>query len=182
MSDRSFDGAARIRQLPPRGMITLRGDLSNATVQNAAVAAAGLEFPNQGHANSIDDRGLAWMSRDEVLVMCPASGTPAVMAQMTKTLEAQHAMVTDVSDARALFRIEGTRAREVLAKLTPVDLRPSHFPPGRFIRTRLAQVACAFWATGENSFDLFAFRSVQDYVWDVLTTVGDTDATLDHFQ
>ena len=74
----------------------------------------------------------------------------------------------DVSDARALFRIDGPGAREVLAKGAPVDLSPAAFGPGDFRRTRLGQVACAFWTPDGTSFELVCFRSVAAYVFGLL--------------
>ncbi len=58
-------------------------------------------------------------------------------------LRAEHHLAADVSDARAVFRIEGAKADQVLAKLCPVDL--ATLEPGELRRTRAAQVAAAFW-------------------------------------
>lgn len=75
-----------------------------------------------------------------------------------------HHLSADVSDVRSLFRIEGRGAREVLAKGAPVDLAIDKFGPGDFRRTRLGQVAVAFWMTGDDAFSLVCFRSVEEFV------------------
>ena len=71
-----------------------------------------------------------------------------------------------VSDARAVFRIEGTKADQVLAKLSPVDF--ATLGPKELRRTRAAQVAAAFWRD-ETGYTLVCFRSVAAYVMGLLT-------------
>ncbi|WP_212526095.1 sarcosine oxidase subunit gamma family protein [Actibacterium sp. MT2.3-13A] len=162
------EGFARVAEQGPRGMITLRGDLASVAVKNAATGVAGVDFPGQRECHVVGERGLAWMSPDELMVMLPHAEVPAAVATMTGALSGEHSLVADVSDARALFRIEGPGAREVLAKLAPVDLSPAAFAPGMIRRTRLAQVPAAFWMAGAETFELVCFRSVAQYVFDLL--------------
>jgi len=68
--------------------------------------------------------------------------------------------------ARAVFRIEGARAGDVLMKLSPVD--QARLEPGELRRTRAAQVACALWREGDG-YTLVCFRSVAGYVMGLLT-------------
>jgi len=72
-----------------------------------------------------------------------------------------------VSDARSLFRIDGPQAAQVLARLCPVDLHKDSFGVGDMRRTRLAQVAAAFWRD-DMGFEVVCFRSVGDYAHGVL--------------
>lgn len=181
MSERDFDGLARIEQVTGLGMISMRGTLTDAGFQAAVQAAAGVSVPERGTVSVGAGRTVAWMSPDEILVVCARADAKGIVDAMNAGLDGTHHMVTDVSDARAVFRISGGAAREVLAKVCPVDLRPSMFKAGQFRRTRMAQVACAFWAEDETMFSLIGFRSVQDYIWDVLTTVASADAPVDHF-
>ena len=91
---------------------------------------------------------------------------------MQATLEGEHALVVDVSDARASFIVRGRAARDVMAKLAPVDLAPGQFEPGMFRRTRLAQVPVAFWMPTPEMFQLVCFRSHAVYVRDLLETAA----------
>ncbi|MGR3435174.1 MAG: sarcosine oxidase subunit gamma, partial [Shimia sp.] len=109
-----------------------------------------------------------WMSADEVLVMVPEGERGATLDRIGGAMAGTHTLVADVSDARALFRIDGPAARDVLAKLTPVDLRPGAMGQGDFRRTLVGQVGAAFWMTGPETFEIVCFRSVGDYVWDLL--------------
>jgi len=181
MSERTFDGLARIEQVSGFGMISVRGTLGDAAFQAAVHSSTGASVPERGTVTTVAGRTLAWMSRDEVLVVCPAADTAGLVTALTKGLEGTHHMVTDVSDARAVFRISGPASRDVLGKVCPVDLRPATFQAGQFRRTRMAQVACAFWAEDATTFTMVGFRSVQDYVWDVLTTLANPDAPVGYY-
>ncbi|MBW4707727.1 sarcosine oxidase subunit gamma [Roseobacter sp. YSTF-M11] len=164
----SDSGIATITGVPLQGMITLRGDLSAAAVKNAATGVAAVDMPGQGEANCVENRGICWMSPDELLVLCPYETVAANIEKMQQTLGIQHALVANVSDARASFRLGGPRAREVLAKLCPVDLSPGAFTPGMFRRTRMAQVPAAFWMRNADTFQIICFRSQARYVFDLL--------------
>ncbi|MEO0486061.1 MAG: sarcosine oxidase subunit gamma family protein [Pseudomonadota bacterium] len=181
MSERVFEGAASVRQLPQRGMITLRGDLSSAALQAAATDISTGAFPERGHCDSMGARGIAWMSPDEALVMCPHDVVGTSVASLKSALAGTHHLVQDVSDARVIFAIEGDAARDVVAKLCPVDMRPAQFGPGRFRRTRLAQIPCAFWMRGDGGIELVVFSSVADYAWSVLSNAARADAAVGHF-
>lgn len=163
------EGIARISEMGPAGMITLRGDLASKPVQKAAIAAAGVNMPDQRKCLSEGDCTMAWMSPDELLIICAYSDVGVKFADLQKNLNASHALAVNVSDARAVFEVRGPHAREVLAKLAPVDLAPAAFAPGMFRRTRLAQVPAAFWMPQEDVFRVICFRSVAQYVFDLLS-------------
>ncbi|WP_299690293.1 sarcosine oxidase subunit gamma family protein [uncultured Tateyamaria sp.] len=175
------DGIARITEGGLQGMITLRGDLANTSIKNAATGVAAVDMPAQGKANCVEDRGIAWMSPDEVLVLCPYEAVDANLAKMHATLGETFALAVDVSDARAVFLVEGAQAREVMAKLAPVDLSPEAFTPGMFRRTRLAQVPAAFWMRDATTFQIVCFRSHAAYVFDLLRTAAAPGSAVDFF-
>lgn len=167
-----LDGIARITEVSLLGMITLRGDLSAKAVQKAASLALPGALPQAGEACIDGDRGLAWMSPDELLVLCPYGEVKPLLGKMHEVLGKTHALAVDVSDARASFRVTGPEAREVLAKLCPVDLSPAAFTRGMFRRTRMAQVPAAFWLCAEDSFQAICFRSQAQYVFDLLSVAA----------
>ena len=164
----AFTGIAEIAETGLQGMITLRGDLASAAVRTAATDATGADMPARGEATRKGDHGICWMSPDELLVLCPYDRVGDTIAKMESALAKQHALVVNVSDARASFRVSGPRAREVMAKLAPVDLSPAAFRPGMFRRTKLAQVPAAFWMEHDQTFRIVCFRSVAQYVFDLL--------------
>ena len=92
-----------------------------------------------------------------------------------------HHLVADVSDARAVIALSGAGAREVLAKGAPVDMAQDRFGPAEIRRTRLGQVAVAFWMTGPETFELVCFRSVAGFVFDWLTVAAQPGSLPEHF-
>ncbi|WP_299748247.1 sarcosine oxidase subunit gamma family protein [uncultured Tateyamaria sp.] len=174
-------GIATVTEVPLQGMITLRGQLTDAKVKKAAMSATSLEMPGHGQANCVDDRGICWMSPDELLVLCPYDAVSTNLKQMQGVLGDVHSLCVNVSDARAVFDLSGDNAREVLAKLVPVDLAPDQFTVGMFRRTRMAQVPAAFWLHDNDSFRIICFRSQAQYVFDLLTVASQRGSAVDVF-
>lgn len=178
----SFSGAIDVVDAGPIGMITLRGDLSDAALKDAC-QSDGLVMPGKGKATGGLEAGLLWMSPDEVMLLCAHDAAPDRVAGLARALEGHHSLVAEVSDARAVFRLtgEGAAIREVLAKLSPADMRISALPVGRVRRTRLAQVPAAFWFTDDSEAVVICFRSVADYVFGLLSTAAQPGSEVGHF-
>jgi sarcosine oxidase subunit gamma len=153
-----------VERLGPTGMITLRGVLAAPRLAAAVEAATGHGMPAVRRIHGGLGGGVAWMSPDELLLLVPRDDAPARTAALGDALAGTHHLAADVSDARAAFRLTGAGAREVIAKGAPVDLHPAAFGPGDLRRTRLGQVAAAFWIPAPDTFELVAFRSVGDFV------------------
>lgn len=164
----TFEGYVRIRETGPVGMITLRCKHEVKALAKAVKAVVGVKLPGKRRIEMKSDKGAAWMSPDELLLLLPYEQVQGAILLINEILQGEHALVVDVSDARAVFRLEGAGAREVLRKLCPVDLSDDAFGPGEIRRTRAAQVAVAFWMD-ENGFTLVSFRSVAAYVMGLLS-------------
>lgn len=152
---------ATITRSAPRGMITLRADLAQPEVVQAIKKALEMPVPETGGMIDGPAGRLAWMSPDEGLLITDPDRTEEMVARLRAGLSGLHSLVVDVSDARAMFSISGAGWRAVLAKGTPANLR--EVAPNTCRRTRLGQVACAFWRTDAGA-DLVVFRSVADFV------------------
>ncbi len=164
----TYDGLVSIAEAPPTGMITLRADLTAARVKTAVKKLTGLALPGQRQIAAGGDFAVAWMSPDELLILTPYEAAETHRQALEKALKSQHHLAANVSDARALFTLTGARAREVLAKLTPADLSPAAFPQGELRRTRIAQVAAAFWQSAPDEISLICFRSQAPYIFALL--------------
>ncbi len=175
----TFDGLVRIDEAAPRGMIALRADLAAAPVQAAVQKITGLALPERRRIVGKGDLALAWMSPDELLILTPCAAAETHRQALESALKGQHHLAADVSDARALFTLTGPRAREVLAKLTPADLSPTAFPPGELRRSRLAQVAAAFWQDAAGDISLICFRSQARYVFALLKNAARPGSEVD---
>lgn len=175
-----YQGYVTVREAGLCGMITLRGDLAVSPLSAALQDVAGLTMPAMRQVAVAGDHALAWMSPDEVLLMLPYAAAPDMTERLQNALANTFATVANVSDARAVFHIAGPRAAEVLAKLCPVDTRALH--PGEIRRTRAAQVACAIWSPEPGVFVLICFRSVAQYVFDVLSLAARSGGEVDGFE
>lgn len=160
-----YEGFASVHEIGPVGMITLRGK-GLKSLDKAVKSAAGTKVPAQRRIEVNGDRACGWMSPDEYLLVMPYSDVAAALAAINKALAGQHFLAADVSDARAVFRIEGAKAADVLRKLSPVDF--DQFEDHELRRTRAAQVAVAIWKE-DQGFTLVCFRSVAGYVMGLLT-------------
>lgn len=150
------------------GMVTVRGDFASKPFGAAIKKVTGQDVPDTRRM-SHGRMTVAWMSPDELLIVCDHAAADQVVADLSAALAGQHHLVVNVSDARAVFGVTGERTREVIAKLAPVDMHPMAFGTGEIRRTRLAQVPAAFWLVSETEATVVCFRSVAEYVFKVLT-------------
>lgn len=168
LNSKTAAGDVTVTESGLRGMITLRGDITNPKLKAVCTGLSGVDFPAQGRANCVGDKGLCWMSPDEMLILVPYDEVATGLEMIAKALSGTHYLAENVSDARALIVVSGPYAREVMAKLAPVDLHPDTFQPGDFRRTHLGQVAAAFWMRDAATFEVICFRSVAHYTFDLL--------------
>jgi sarcosine oxidase subunit gamma len=164
----SFDGAVRVEDAGVKGMITVRGDLSSAKMAKAVKAAVGLAMPDMRGVGVGAKGGVAWMSPDELMVFCEYADVDAIVAKLEKALKGEHFLAVNVSDARSMFTLTGEGVREVIAKGSPADMSVEGLPLGEMRRSRLGQIAVAFWLTEEGKLELVCFRSVGQFVYEWL--------------
>lgn len=162
----SFDGFARVREIGPVGMISLRAKPEVSGLPGAIRAVTETGIPAIRRIEFAGECAAGWMSPDEYLLILPYDDTDQAMAKLAAALKGQHYLAAVVSDARAVFRVEGDKADQVIRKLCPVDL--DTMASGELRRTRAAQVAAAFWRQGDG-FTLVSFRSVAAYVMGILS-------------
>ena len=162
----SFDGFAEVREIGPLGMISLRAQPDVPGLAEAIRAVTGTDVPELRRIVEAGDGAAGWMSPDEYLLILPYGETGSAMGRLGQALSGQHHLAVVVSDARAVFQIEGEMADQVIRKLCPVDM--DMLEPGEMRRTRAAQVAVAFWRQGDG-FTLVCFRSVAAYVMGILS-------------
>lgn len=171
----SSSGYCTVTEAGRVGMVTIRGDLAQAAFARAVKKVTGLDLPAQRRIVGDTAGGglrLAWMSPDELMLFCAADAAPERAAALAAGFAGMHALAVDVSDARAVFHVGGAACREVMAKLTPADVAPGVLEPGEMRRTRLGQVPAAFHMPDDTTFEVIAFRSVAQYVFDLLTNAA----------
>jgi sarcosine oxidase subunit gamma len=176
-----FEGAVRVADAGLRGMVTLRADLGSAKTAKAVKAAVGLAMPEARGIRQGAESGVAWMSPDELMLFCAYEAADALVATLEETLKGGHFLAVNVSDARASFTLSGADVREVVAKGSPADVSPRGLQIGEMRRTRLGQVAVAFWLRDAQTLELVCFRSVGAFVYQWLCVAAEKDTLPGHF-
>ena len=85
------------------------------------------------------------------------------------------AFLTPLAHSRTRIFIEGTPARDVLAKGIPLDFHSSVFKPGMFVMTGIHHTPVLVHCVSENRFEIYALRTFALSIWD-----GLTDAALEY--
>lgn len=114
---------------------------------DALKSALGVGFPNPNRVVGTDPR-VMWCGVGQALVMgasCP---------------QLPGAACVDHTDAWAAVRIDGAGAEDVLARLTPIDLRPSQFKRGHTARTLIGHMTGSITRRGASTFELMVMRSM----------------------
>lgn len=159
-------GLVSVTETGLRGMVTLKADLGAAAT--AIKQVTGQEMP-EARRIAVGAMSVAWMAPDEVLILCDHDKADAVVAELSAALGTAHHLAVNVSDARAVFEVAGSACKDVLGKLTPADL--STLAPNEMRRSRLAQIAAAFWIDGDTA-TVICFRSVAQYAFDLLSNAA----------
>lgn len=133
-------GMARITSVAP-----FRG--RSGAVSDALKAAVGAAFPAPNRVTGTAGARIVWTGPGQAMVLGPE-------------VAVEGAALTDQSDAWAWLVLEGAGARDVLARLTPVDLRDGVFKRGHAARTLLFHMTCTLMRTGAERWEILVFRSM----------------------
>ena len=72
----------------------------------------------------------------------------------------QYAAVTDISDGWCVVDISGPNVRDVLVRVTPLDMRVKSFKMGMTQRSMLMHMQASISCFGKSKFRLMVFRSM----------------------
>lgn len=143
-------GATRLSELEPGHMTTIAPYHGrDAALSDALKAAHGMAAPAPNRTAGREGARALWFGQRVTLLMGPAPDA---------TL-ADHAALTDQSDAWTVVQLEGKGATDVLARLTPLDLRPQVFRRGHTARTDLRHMMASITRPGERRYQIMVFRS-----------------------
>ncbi len=70
------------------------------------------------------------------------------------------AAIVDQSDAWTVVALDGEDAREVLARVTPLDLRDTALPQGKTTRTLIGHMTASLTRVGPFRYEIMVFRSM----------------------
>lgn len=116
---------------------------------DAVAARLGVALPEPGRARAVEGGRLIWAGPGRAWLIGRAapdlSGLAAVVEQ---------------GDGIACVLLDGPSARDVLARLVPLDLRERAFPEGATARTLLNHMAVTLVRVGADGFEIMAMRSM----------------------
>ena len=121
------------------------------------------------------------MSVDQWLILSTRSKAHEILATLRGTLQGIHSLAVDVSDMRAVIRLEGEGCREVLMKGTSLDLLAPEYKPGCCRRMRYAEIAALLHVVEDTVFDVYVFRSYAHYTWNFICATAKAPAKLKLF-
>lgn len=119
------------------------------TLSAALQKAHGMTFPEAGRSTGKLALKAVWTGRGQCFLM---GDTPAD-ASLSKS-----ASLTDQSASWAVLHLDGDAAADVLARLTPLDLRASTFKRGHTARSELAHMMAIVTRTTKG-FEIMVMRS-----------------------
>ena len=116
-------------------------------VSKALKQAIGAEFPAPNRATGKAGARVVWSGLGQAMVL----GAP---------VQIDGAACSDQSDGWTCLSLKGVQARAVLARLTPLDLRPDIFKRGHAARSLLGHMNAIFLRSGAERYDMLVFRSM----------------------
>ena len=137
----------------------------------AAAARAAFDTDLPQVPRCVEARGLAfaWAGPGQWLATAAGGDSDALAAKLAAAF-AGRASVTAQGDGRAVLRISGPRARDVLAKGLPLDLHERAFRPGDTALSVLAHMGVQITQIdGVPSYDILLMRSFAGSFWHWLT-------------
>ena len=171
-----------LREIPDRGMIDLRGLATDAAFMSAARDALGMALPTTPRSSaSWGDVKVLWLSVDQWLILSTRSKMHEIVSNLRTALQGIHSLAVDVSDMRAVIRLEGEGIREILMKGTSLDLLSGDYTPGTCRRMRYAEIAALLHVVEEDVFDIYVFRSYAHYTWNFLCATAKAPAKVKLF-
>jgi sarcosine oxidase, subunit gamma len=158
-----------IREISNRGMIDLRGLTTDRKFLAAAKSTLGFDLPKAPRTSAgFGDIKALWLSSDQWLILCNGDKTTQLHTDLVKELGSTHCLAVNVSDMRAVIRLEGSGIRETLMKGSTLDLTDGSYTPGTVRRLRFAEIAALLHVVEDTVIDLYVFRSYADYTWEFL--------------
>ncbi|MQA08204.1 MAG: sarcosine oxidase subunit gamma [Pseudonocardiaceae bacterium] len=166
---------ATLAEEPPCTQLNLRVRPGSPPLDRVE-RALGVALPSRPNTvcESVDGRyATLWLGPDEWLVVAP-DGTAepvcnALNTALNTALDGGPGSVVDVSANRAVLRLSGPAARDVLETGCSVDLHPRAFGPGDCVQTMLARAQVVLWQRDDlPAYWILVRSSFADYLTDWL--------------
>ena len=164
------------------GKLMLYGEDLDALLASAFSAVGPLEVGRNAHCNALDEGGggidqvlLCRLSQDEVYVITAPDKVRSIVCSLEPRLNGC-AHLVDVSSGFAAVKVVGPLSRQMLSKLTELNLNPKRFPNLSCAQTKLAELYTLVLRHDEaaqDSYEVHVERSYGEFVWDAMLEAGD---------
>lgn len=168
------DGAARMREVAFLDIFVLR--CAPAKAAEPVQAATGAALPTTAcTATRAGEAAVLWIGPDEWRIVTAPGAGRRLADDLAGRLAGLHHQIVEVSDYYTAIEIVGPRARDMLTKLTTLDVHPRAFPEGAVAGTLFAAAQGVLWRIGgadDPAYRLFVRRTMADYLWCLLAEAG----------
>lgn len=176
-----LESAIAISEIADRSMIDVRTGAGDTDAMTALEEVLGFALPTEPRTSTaLNGRAALWLSIDQWLVAAPLEERSKLVTDLELAAMPHFSAITDMSDARAIIRMQGAGAREIVMKGAAVDLTRSDHSLGAVRRILFAEIAAMVHiaAIGPDILDLYIFRSYADYAWDWISKAAKPGASL----
>lgn len=144
-------GGMSLTEIVPEAITSVMPyDGQEAAASELLKSLCGMGLPKPGRTTGREGARAVWTGAGQAMVL--GATVDAGLARF--------AALSDQSDAWAVLRLAGAGARDVLARLTPLDLNPGLFKRGHAARSLLGHMNMVIWRTGTDAFEIMVFRSM----------------------
>jgi heterotetrameric sarcosine oxidase gamma subunit len=139
------------------------------TVRRVITELTGLEAPAIGRGSNAAGAFVAAVAPGRYLIAGDASD---FSQRFQAALLSSDGTVSDISHGRAILKLEGEAAADVLATSVALDLHPSVFPPGRVVQTMIHHIDVVIYRRADTIFELWVLRSYAEALAEWLLDQG----------
>ena len=148
----------------------LRGEMKTLAAAIKSVEKA--KAPATSQSTYTNHCAVHWIGPDTLMVI---AGEDAALADdFSKALDGKACQVTNITNNYTVIELSGDKSRDVLQKLSTLDLDAVIFGQGSVAGTTLAHsnVVLACRPDAADTFDIVIRRSHADYLWCLIADAG----------
>jgi len=155
--------AVGVGDLSRLGKLELQGGAPELA-ETVAAGTRGAEL-ELGCALRIEQAWWCPFSRERVLVVCAPEAVTALRGALEQATAQRAVNVIDLTCGLAALALVGPRARDALARLTAIDLRPARMPEAGFRPGSVARVAGTVLRERGDHYLLMFGSAYAQYMW-----------------
>ena len=169
-------GGTQLSEQAFSGKLILRGEAPQ--IAPPLTEQAGITLPTTPCISAATESCTAlWLGPSEWMLLTAEGEEKTLLATMENALKGIHHQLVDVTDYYTIIQLSGAHSREMLAKLTTLDLHPRAFPDGAVKGSIFGRAPATLYqrptdGTEAASFEIIIRRSHADYLWCLLALAG----------